>query len=55
MSAFVAEKQGQAKAASLLLAQRVREYFKDEQHRQELEVWYQKRYGKAYEWKGIST
>nr|DAO18592.1 MAG TPA: hypothetical protein [Caudoviricetes sp.] len=55
MSVFTPEKQAQAKAASLLLAQRVREYFKDEQHRQEFEVWYQKHYGKAYEWKGIST
>lgn len=49
------EKQAQAKAASLLLAQRVREFFKDEQHRQEFEIWYLKRYGRPYEWKGISA
>lgn len=39
MSAFVPEKQAQAKAASLLLAQRVRDYFKDEEHRRDFEVW----------------
>ena len=33
MSQFVPEKQAQARAASLLLAQRVRNYFKDEDHR----------------------
>jgi len=55
VSVFVPEKQAQARAASLLLAQRVRNYFKDEQHRKEFEVWYQKRYGRPYQWKGIST
>ncbi len=53
MSAFIPEKQAQAKAVSLLLAQRVREFFVDEQHRREFEAWYEKRYGKKYEWKRI--
>ena len=34
MSVFVPEKQAQASALSLLVAQRVREYFKDEAHRE---------------------
>jgi len=55
VSAFAPEKQAQAKAASLLLAQRVRSYFKDAQHRREFEIWYEKRYGKPYQWKGISA
>ena len=55
MSAFVPEKQAQAKAASLLLAQRVRDYFKDEGHRQEFERWYEKRCGKKYQWKGVTV
>lgn len=55
MSAFVPEKQAQAKALSLLLARSVREYFGDETHRQEFERWYEKRCGKKYEWKGVST
>lgn len=55
MSAFVPEKYAQARAASLLLAQNVREYFKDEEHRKEFESWYLARYGKAYKWKGVSA
>ena len=51
MSVFAPEKQAQARAASLLLAQRVREYFKDEDHRREFEQWYEKRYGRTYQWK----
>ena len=50
MSVFVPEKQAQARAASLLLAQRVREYFKNPDHRKAFEVWYLKRYGKPYVW-----
>lgn len=53
MSVFVPEKQAQAKAASLLLAQIVREHFKDEEHRREFEIWFEKRCGKSYEWKSI--
>ena len=53
MSAFVPEKQGQVKAASLLLAQRVREFFKDPQNRLEFESWYEAKYGKKYEWRSV--
>ena len=54
MSVFVPEKQAQAKALSLLLAQRVREYFKDEQHRAEFEVWYERKTGEKYVWKKVT-
>lgn len=54
MSVFVPEKQAQAKALSLLLAQRVRDYFKDEEHRRDFEVWYQNKVGVPYQWKPIS-
>lgn len=54
MSLFLPEKQAQAKAASLLLAQRVRAYFTDEQHRREFEDWYLKKYGIPYSWKKIT-
>ena len=53
MSVFVPEKQAQAKALSLLLVGRVRDYFKSEEHRKEFEAWYLKRCGKPYEWKPI--
>lgn len=49
-SAFVPEVQGQAKALSLLIAQSVREYFKDEENRKKFEQWYERRYGKKYQW-----
>ena len=49
-SAFVPEVQGQAKALSLLIAQSVREYFKDEENRKKFEQWYEQRYGKKYQW-----
>lgn len=51
MSVFVPEKQAQASALSLLVAQRVREYFKDEAHRAEFEKWYEQKYGTPYQWK----
>ena len=50
MSVFAPEKQAQARAASLLLAQRVREYFKNPDHRKAFEVWYLNRQGKPYVW-----
>lgn len=53
MSAFVPAKQAQARAASLLLAQRVRNYFKDKDNRKAFEVWYEQKTGKRYEWKPI--
>lgn len=49
MSVFVPEVQAQARAASLLLAQRVREYFTDEGHRKAFEIWYEQKYGKKYQ------
>lgn len=55
MSVFVPEVQAQAKAASLLLAQIVREYFTDEGHRKEFEDWYLKQYGKPYQWEKINA
>ena len=48
MSVFVPEKQA-------LVAQRVREYFKDEAHRAEFEKWYEQRYGKKYIWKKVTS
>lgn len=55
MSVFVSEVQAQARAASLLLAQRVREYFTDEGHRKEFESWYEQKYGKPYQWEKINA
>lgn len=54
VSVFVPEKQAQARAASLLLAQRVRDYFKDSSHRAEFEDWYRQRHGKEYAWKKVT-
>lgn len=54
MSVFVPEVQAQARAASLLLVQRVREYFTDEGHRKEFEDWYEQKYGKKYTWKKVT-
>ena len=54
MSVFVPEVQAQARAASLLLVQRVREYFTDEEHRKAAESWYEQKYGKKYQWKPIN-
>lgn len=54
MSVFVPEKQVQARAVSLLLAQKVRDYFKDEAHRREFEEWHMAQYGTPYEWKKVT-
>lgn len=54
MSVFIPEVQAQAKAASLLLLQKVREYFKDETHRHEFEDWYEQRHGEKYTWKRVT-
>lgn len=54
MSVFVPEVQAQARAASLLLVQRVREYFTDEGHRKVFEDWYRQRTGKEYTWKKVT-
>lgn len=55
MSVFVPEKQAQARAVSLLLAQKVRDYFKDEQNREKFEIWYESKNGKPYEWKKVRS
>lgn len=55
MSVFVLDKHGQAMAASLLIAQKVREYFKDIEHREEFEDWYKQRYNKVYMWGRITV
>lgn len=55
MSVFVPEKQAQARAASLLIAQKVRDYFKDADHRTEFEIWYEQRYGKKYTWRKVTV
>lgn len=52
-SVFTPEVQGQEKALALLLAQEVREYFKDPEHRKEFERWYLEKYGLPYEWKPV--
>ena len=54
MSMFLPEVQAQARAASLLLAQIVREYFTDEGHRKEFEDWYRQRTGKDYTRKKVT-
>lgn len=55
VSVFVPEKQAQARAVSLLLAQKVRDYFKDEQNREKFEIWYESKNGKPYEWKKVRS
>ena len=50
MSCFVPEKQAQLKALGMTLAEKVREYFNDEQHRKEFAVWYKQKYGNDYQW-----
>ena len=54
MSVFVPEVQAQAKAASLLLLQNVREYFKDPVHRAGFEAWYKEQTGEDYVWKKVT-
>lgn len=54
VSVFVPEKNAQARAASLLLAQKVRDYFKNRSHRAEFESWYQQKHGKPYIWKKVA-
>lgn len=52
-SVFTPEVQGQARALSLLIAQKVREYFKDPEHREKFERWYLEKYGEPYVWKPV--
>jgi len=55
VSAFTPEKQAQAKAFGLTVAEKVREYFKSAEHRREFEIWYERRYGKKYQWKKVKV
>ena len=55
MSAFIEAKQAQAGALSLLVAQRVRNFFKIEKNRTEFEAWYRAKTGKEYDWKKVTT
>lgn len=55
MSAFIEAKQAQAGALSLLVAQRVRNFFKIEKNRTEFESWYRAKTGKEYEWKKVTV
>ena len=55
MSVFVPEVQAQARALSLLIAQKVREYFKDEAHRAAFEAWHEQKYGEKYVCEKVST
>lgn len=34
-----------------ILAKKVEDYFRDEEHRRQFEEWYKKKYGKDYEWR----
>jgi len=52
-SAFIPEKQAQLRAMGRTLARKVREYFRDPEHRRQFEAWYLERYGKPYVWKTI--
>lgn len=46
MSVFTAEAQGEA----VVLAGRVRGYFRDPEHRRKFEQWHLETYGEPYEW-----
>ena len=52
-SLFPPEKQAQLKALGATIAEKVRLYFKDPDHRRKFEAWYLRRYGKPYTWKKI--
>lgn len=34
-----------------VLVEKVKDYFKDPEHRKKFEDWYRKKYGKDYEWR----
>ena len=52
---FVQAVEPQAMAVSLVLAQRVRDHFKNPDNRSEFEEWYFKKYGKPYKWKKVRS
>ena len=41
----------QAVSLSATLYRTVKEFFQDEQHRKDFEVWYEATYGEPYQWK----
>ena len=41
----------QAVSLSAALYRTVKEFFQDEQHRKDFEVWYEATYGEPYQWK----
>lgn len=53
MSGFTPEKQAQKAALGLTVAEKVRDFFKDARHRKKFEVWYEKRYGRPYQWEKV--
>jgi hypothetical protein len=55
MSGFIPEKQAQASALGMTLAEKVRGFYKNEQHRKEFELWYKQKYGKPYQWKKVKV
>lgn len=50
MSVFTPEAQGQAVVLAGMLAGRVRDYFRDPEHRRKFEQWHLETYGEPYEW-----
>ena len=50
-SAFVPEKQGQLITLGSALADIVREYYQNPEHRRQFEKWYLEKYGQKYTWK----
>lgn len=55
MSGFTPEKQAQAAALGLTVAERVRDYFTNARHRRDFELWYEKRYGRPYKWEKVKV
>jgi len=42
------------KSLSRILAKKVSEHLRKEENRNDFELWYEKKYGKPYEWKTLS-
>ena len=36
---------------ALIVSKKVQDYFKDAENRKKFEIWYQKKYGKPYQWR----
>jgi len=39
----------------MTVAGKVREFFKDKQHRKDFELWYERKYGRPYQWKKVKV